>query len=148
LDLKKETAREKIPGTQYKIIDPPPFFTWTFRAGLFIPELFSQQHLKLINAQITPKRTASSLMPTEFLIFFLLKFVFNNLLCPWNFVNMFLPIFVKPISGTQVCLFSSKAFCLVLDLKTKFSYNCNDVRIRSQTLVLKFGNNYGSKNES
>ena len=70
---------KEIPGTQYKIIDPPPFFTWTFRAGLFIPELFSQQHLKFINAQMTPKRPAGSFMLTEFLMFFLLKFVFKKL---------------------------------------------------------------------
>jgi len=44
----------------------------------FIPELFSQQHLKLINAQITLKMPASSLMLTEFLIFLLLKFVFKK----------------------------------------------------------------------
>jgi hypothetical protein len=30
----------QIPGTQYKIIDFP-FLPWTFRSGLFIPELFS-----------------------------------------------------------------------------------------------------------
>jgi len=53
----------QIPWTQYKII----------------PELFSQQHLKLINAQITPKKPASSTMLTEFLIFFLLKFVFKKI---------------------------------------------------------------------
>ena len=54
----------------------PRFTGLTVRS--FIPELFSQQHLKLINAQITPKRPASSFMLTESLIFFLLKFVFKK----------------------------------------------------------------------
>jgi len=68
-----------------------PFFLWTFQSGLFIPELFPQQHLKLINAQITPKRPASSLMLKEgFLIFFLVKFVFKKpVLCPWNLQMIF-----------------------------------------------------------
>jgi hypothetical protein len=54
------------------------FFPWSFRSGLSIPELFSPQHLKLINAQVTPKRPDSSLMLTKFLIFFLQRHFFND----------------------------------------------------------------------
>ena len=67
---------KEIPGTQYKIIDLSFFpMGLSFR---FFPELFSQQHLKFINAQMTPKRPAGSFMLTEFLMFFLLKFIFNK----------------------------------------------------------------------
>lgn len=31
-------------------------FPWTFRAGLFLPKLFPQQYLKLINEQLIPNR--------------------------------------------------------------------------------------------
>jgi len=64
----------KFRGHNTKLLISP-FFPWTFRSGLFIPELFSRQHFKLVNARIIPKRPAGSPMLTESLIFFL-KFVF------------------------------------------------------------------------
>ena len=74
--LQHVMVRVKFRGHNTKLLISP-FIPWTIRSGFF-PELFSQQHLKFINAQMTPKRPAGSFMLTEFLMFFLLKFVFKK----------------------------------------------------------------------
>jgi len=63
----KRGPHTQIPGTQSEILNFP-FLTKDLSVlYLFISELCSQQHLKLINAQIAPKMPANS---PEFLIFF------------------------------------------------------------------------------
>ena len=93
--LQHVMVRVKFRGHNTKLLISP-FIPWTIRSGFF-PELFSQQHLKFINAQMTPKRPAGSFMLTEFLMFFLLKFVFKKL-------SIVSPDYLSPELSELYCL--------------------------------------------